>query len=235
MSDNEICSPIEETTRETVGDQEVAEHENGSAGFPYSVDSEMRTVFSDPVNFNVKHPLYNQWTLWFDNPGKKASSTNWSQNLKNLITFDSVEEFWGVYNNVVKASELNSGSNYHLFKSGIKPMWEDPVNENGGKWVIQFPRNKTGEDINNLWLYTMLACIGESFDYPDEICGAVVSVRKIFYRISLWTRTSNDREVCETLGRQLKATLGLGQNQQLEFQSHSDSAKSGLHKERFLV
>ena len=34
-------------------------------------------------------------------------------------------------------------------------MWEDPVNELGGKWVIQFPRNKTGEDINTLWLYTV--------------------------------------------------------------------------------
>jgi len=34
-------------------------------------------------------------------------------------------------------------------------MWEDPVNEFGGKWVIQFPRNKTGEDINTLWLYTV--------------------------------------------------------------------------------
>ena len=34
-------------------------------------------------------------------------------------------------------------------------MWEDPANEQGGKWVIQFPRNKTGDDINDLWLYTV--------------------------------------------------------------------------------
>src|SRR5437763_12774021 len=37
-------------------------------------EGEMRTVFSDPLNFNVKHPLYHEWTLWFDNPGKKAST-----------------------------------------------------------------------------------------------------------------------------------------------------------------
>jgi translation initiation factor 4E len=67
-----------------------------------------------------------------------------------IITF-----FNSVYNNVAKASDLSSGSNYHLFKRGIKPMWEDPENELGGKWVIQFPRNKTGEDINTLWLYTV--------------------------------------------------------------------------------
>ena len=34
-------------------------------------------------------------------------------------------------------------------------MWEDTANEQGGKWVIQFPRNKTGEEINNYWLYTV--------------------------------------------------------------------------------
>ncbi|CAJ0826023.1 6909_t:CDS:2 [Entrophospora sp. SA101] len=78
-------------------------------------EGELRTVFNDPVNFNVKHPLYNAWTLWFDNPGKKA----------NTVT-----------------SELSTNSNYHLFKHGIKPMWEDPENERGGKWVIQFHKNK---------------------------------------------------------------------------------------------
>ncbi|CAB4467855.1 eukaryotic translation initiation factor 4E-1 [Rhizophagus irregularis] len=233
MTDNDNVTPVEEVNHE-ITDFEETENENNSSAFPF--DGEMKTVFNDPVNFNVKHPLFNAWTLWFDNPGKKANTASWSQNLKELITFDSVEEFWGVYNNVAKAIDLSPGSNYHLFKQGIKPMWEDPVNELGGKWVIQFPRNKTGEDINTLWLYTMLACIGEGFDYADEVCGAVVSVRKIFYRISLWTRTSNNREICETLGRQLKQTLGLTPVQQLEFQPHSDSIKSGNHnKEHFFV
>lgn len=51
-------------------------------------------------------------------------------------------------------------------------MWEDPVNELGGKWVIQFPRNKTGEDINTLWLYTVsnfyIFLIFELFKFRDH-------------------------------------------------------------------
>ena len=31
-------------------------------------DGEIRTVFHDPENFNVKHPLMNTWTLWFTKP-----------------------------------------------------------------------------------------------------------------------------------------------------------------------
>jgi translation initiation factor 4E len=29
---------------------------------------EIKTVFDDPENFNVKHPLMNTWTLWFTKP-----------------------------------------------------------------------------------------------------------------------------------------------------------------------
>lgn len=57
------------------------------------------TVFQDPNNFNVKHPLYNRWTLWFDNPTQKGASKgskeSWGDDLNEVISFDSVEEFWG--------------------------------------------------------------------------------------------------------------------------------------------
>lgn len=29
---------------------------------------EIVTVFHDPENFNVKHPLMHEWTLWFTKP-----------------------------------------------------------------------------------------------------------------------------------------------------------------------
>lgn len=94
MADNDNVKPAEEVGCE-ITDLEDTENENVSTAFPFDNDGEMRTVFNDPVNFNVKHPLFNAWTLWFDNPGKKANTASWSQNLKELITFDSVEEFWG--------------------------------------------------------------------------------------------------------------------------------------------
>lgn len=53
------------------------------------------TVFHDRINYNVKHPLHNSWTLWFDNPHKKANAASWSQNLKEIVTVETVEDFWG--------------------------------------------------------------------------------------------------------------------------------------------
>jgi hypothetical protein len=46
------------------------------------------------LDYSIKHPLHNTWTLWFDNPGRKNSAQNWAQNLKEVFSFNNVEDFW---------------------------------------------------------------------------------------------------------------------------------------------
>lgn len=58
-----------------------------------------------------------------------------------------------VFNNIAKPSEISVGANFHLFRDGIKPEWEDPANENGGKWVLAV--SKVKHDIDGLWLFTV--------------------------------------------------------------------------------
>ncbi|KAG0006609.1 eukaryotic translation initiation factor 4E [Modicella reniformis] len=208
----------------------MAQHDNASSSSNNnnnlavpSEESRYITVFNDPVNFNAKHPLHNSWTFWFDNPGKKSTVSTWEQSLKELITIDTVEDFWGVYNNIMKACDLALNSNYHLFKQGIKPMWEDPANKRGGKWSIQLPRKAVNE-IDSIWLNTMLACIGEAFEHEEEVCGTVVSVRKGLFRIALWTRSSDNQEKAMSVGRTFKSSANIDGT--LEFQSH-DTPKAG--------
>ena len=55
----------------------------------------MISALKDNVNFNIKHPLSKEWTLWYDTQQKKVTQANWHDNLKNLITFSTVEDFWG--------------------------------------------------------------------------------------------------------------------------------------------
>lgn len=63
---------------------------------PAASSDEQITVFHNPDNFNVKHPLQHKWTLWFTKP-PTGKGDNWNDLLKEIITFNSVEEFWGVY------------------------------------------------------------------------------------------------------------------------------------------
>ncbi|KAF2654323.1 eukaryotic translation initiation factor 4E [Lophiostoma macrostomum CBS 122681] len=207
-----------------------------------SANSDIRTVFDDPDNFNVKHPLMNHWTLWFTKP-PSGKGDNWNELLKEVISFDSVEEFWGIYNNITPTSELALKSDYHLFKKGVRPEWEDVQNKHGGKWAFQF-KEKKSINIDALWLHVMLAAIGENLEDEDdnEVMGVVVNVRRGFYRIGLWTRTvgkalpgdqgkgrSTDqgKEVLLKIGKRFKQSLQLKESEAVEFSGHTDSAHSG--------
>ncbi|KAG1864141.1 eukaryotic translation initiation factor 4E class I [Suillus subalutaceus] len=246
---------------------------------------DIRTVFSHPTSFNVKHPLYSPWTLWFDSPATKgrnlpqtpvssfpqtpvpqtpsaAAAQGWMEDIKRVVSFDSVEEFWGLYNHIVPPSQLPQKANYYLFKEGIIPAWEDEANKHGGKWSIQLPKEKNRSQVDKMWLYTMLAAIGETFDphltsgetsEPNSqslITGVIVSTRPQFYRLSIWTRLapSGDedklRERIETVGRHFKINvLGYPETQKLagplatevEFLSHKDSEKKGKAAKKLVI
>lgn len=48
-----------------------------------------------------------RWALWYDNAKLKAATETWADNLKHILGFDSIEEFWGLYNNVLPPSMLS--------------------------------------------------------------------------------------------------------------------------------
>jgi len=206
------------------------------------------TVFHDAENFNVKHPLMHKWTLWFTKP-PSAKEKDWNDLLKEIITFNSVEEFWGVYNNVTQVSELALKSDYHLFKEGVRPEWEDKQNKHGGKWSYQF-KEKRNVPIDDLWLHVMLAAIGETLENEGdgEVMGVVVNVRKGFFRIGVWTRTigkavpnggeedvaggkgrspEKGKEILMNIGKKFKEVLKLPATEAVDFSGHTDSAHSG--------
>ncbi|KAJ5698083.1 Eukaryotic translation initiation factor 4E-1 [Penicillium macrosclerotiorum] len=214
--------------------------ENAAPAVAASTD-EIVTVFHNPENFNVKHPLMHEWTLWFTKP-PSGKGDNWNDLLKEVVTFSSVEEFWGIYNNITPTSELGLKADYHLFKKGVRPEWEDPQNKHGGKWSYQF-KDKRSVPIDDLWLHAQLAAIGETLeaDADNEVMGVVVNVRKGFYRVGLWTRTvgksipgdknartpAQGKDVLEAIGRRFKEVLRLKEADVVEFSGHTDSAHSG--------
>ena len=135
-------------------------------------------------------------------------------------------------------SELALKSDYHLFKRGVRPEWEDPQNKHGGKWAYQF-KDKRGVNIDELWLHVQLCAIGNTMesDEDNEVMGVVVNVRKGFYRIGVWTRTvgkggqgvdkKKGEEALLNIGRRFKEVMRLKESDPVEFSGHTDSAHSG--------
>ncbi|KAI0654918.1 translation initiation factor eIF 4e-like domain-containing protein [Cubamyces menziesii] len=191
-----------------------------------------------------EHPLEHSWTLYHDTktkvpftPATAGSDTNNPPNSAHFMApdtneyeagltvigeFDTVESFCRYFNWLKPPSKLERNSNYHLFKTGIKPMWEDEANANGGKWVLTMKNNP--QLLDRCWAWLAMALVGEDLDEGDEICGAVVSLRSKVDRIQLWTRSKDDVEKINSIARKMVKLLdvseadGIG----LEFQYNND-------------
>ncbi|WLF78620.1 eukaryotic translation initiation factor 4E [Lodderomyces elongisporus] len=189
-------------------------------------ESAEKTVFDSKEEFTAKHPLNHRWTLWYTKP-QTNKSENWHDLLKPVIAFSSVEEFWGIYNSIPSANQIPLKSDYHLFKEGIRPEWEDEANAKGGKWQHAFSKKEGNPIINDLWLRGLLAVIGETIeDDEDEVNGIVINVRKQVYRIGIWTKDCDESKL-RTVGERLKKILQLKDDQRVEFISHNASNQKG--------
>jgi translation initiation factor 4E len=128
-----------------------------------------------------------------------------------------VESFWSIWTHLHPPSTLVPTTDYLLFHSGVRrPVWEDPLNLSGGKWIIRLKKGVA----DRIWEDLVLSIIGDQFDecttrdqdegkaevgahdsgseggenpgeWP-EICGATLSVRQSEDILSVWNRVDGD-------------------------------------------
>ncbi|KAG6856254.1 hypothetical protein H0H87_006010 [Tephrocybe sp. NHM501043] len=166
------------------------------------------------------HPLRNTWVFWFRQqrtPGNKIAS--YEDGIKKISAFSSVESFWSLWTHLSPPSALQPTTDYLLFHTGIRrPVWEDPLNISGGKWIIRLKKGVA----DRIWEDLVLAIIGDLFDncrdseehevarnWDDksdasvsewpEICGCTISVRQSEDIVSLWNRVDADPKVREKI------------------------------------
>lgn len=87
-----------------------------------------------------QHTLEASWTVWFLHRGPGMKISNYLLATKRVKTFSTIEEFWETYTHLRRIDKLPFTSEFQVFRKGIKPLWEDPFNENGGKWIIRLKR-----------------------------------------------------------------------------------------------
>ncbi|KAI0358023.1 eukaryotic translation initiation factor 4E class II [Trametes cingulata] len=186
------------------------------------------------------HPLRNTWVFWFRQqraPGNKI--TNYEEGIKKISAFSSVESFWSLWTHVHPPSSLLPTTDYLLFHSGVRrPVWEDPLNLSGGKWIIRLRKGVA----DRLWEDLVLAVIGDQFDSvtegesqpaqnPEgvppgewpEICGCTISVRQNEDIISLWNRHDSNAKSKEKIKETIRRVLNLPPTTIMEYKSNNDS------------
>jgi len=152
-----------------------------------------------PVTMNIKHPLEHEWTFWYS----PFRNRTWEENLKIIKTVATIEDFWAVVNWIEPPSNLLSGADYSLFKTGINPDWDDLSNRSGGRWVVNCSRQGVDKD----WMEVSMAMVGQQFGEGQDmmVTGAVVSVRNRGDKVAVWVREVVDSE---KIGERMAKVVG---------------------------
>jgi translation initiation factor 4E len=222
----------EEKKMETKNEEENEEESKKMESALIVANSDCENI---PPELIIKHPLQNSWTLWFF---KNDRTRSWEENQRPITTFNTVEDFWCLYNHIELSSRLASGCDYSLFKENIKPMWEDGQNRSGGRWLINLDKKQRISCLDNFWLEVMLCLIGETFDDSSKyVNGAVVSVRNKGDKIGMWLGDSTQGPAIITVGKKVKERLGIDEKTALGFEAHQDTMKKSgsTAKNRYVV
>ncbi|KAI5474349.1 translation initiation factor eIF-4E [Pseudohyphozyma bogoriensis] len=184
-------------------------------------------------------------------PGKeKESREEWEGAVVKLGGFSSIESLHPFLAHLTPSSSLpasvassvhlfspdsdsippspNVISDLNIFRSPIAPMWEDPANTGGGRWVLRLRKGVA----DRVWEEVVFALVGERIvSESDEggkegkVNGVVLSVRKDEDILSLWCAPTSRHER-DTIRDSLRAALEpllsstASMNLQLDYKPH---------------
>ncbi|KAK4486609.1 hypothetical protein RD792_006860 [Penstemon davidsonii] len=211
---NDTQSAADEDSRERVAvDLKAGLH-------PLKGNSEFYAIYA--ILYILLCDLQHKFVFWYTRrtPGVRTQ-TSYEDNIKKIVDFSTVETFWVCYCHLARPSTLPSPTDLHLFKDGIRPLWEDSANCNGGKWIIRFKKAVSGR----FWEDLVLALVGDQLDYGDNICGAVLSIRFNEDILSVWNRNASDHQAVMALRDAIKRHLKLPHGYVMEYKPHDASLR----------
>jgi len=164
--------------------------------------------------------LQRTWAFYVD-AWIQLGAPSKSVDSKLASKFDTVHGFWHAWSSF-GLQKLPPNSNIRLFKESISPWGEDPANQNGGKFVIVCTPN---DSPTRIWLFCMLALIGEQFDHAEDLCGTVLSIRTSTCYISLWNKDSLNKGSLQETENQLSNLLNIPK-EKIRYQVHKTSLET---------
>ncbi|KAF2727851.1 IF4E-domain-containing protein [Polyplosphaeria fusca] len=161
-------------------------------------------------------PLKFTWVIWYRPPTPKNS--DYEKSTRPLCHMSTAQEFWRVFVHLNRPSKLPTVSDYHFFKEGIRPVWEDDENKRGGKWIMRLKKGVA----DRYWEELLMSLIGDQFaEAAEEVCGFVLSVRSGEDVFSIWTKNDGGRNI--KIRETVKRVLNLPADTNIVWRSHDDS------------
>jgi translation initiation factor 4E len=173
------------------------------------------------------HVCVAEWVLWEHKAVATKDPDMWKENMKELCTFNTVEDFWRYFNHIPSPSQVffdgecrkkvgpegKTVEEYSLFKKGIEPEWGDPKNAIGGEWYCR--QYFEADQLDLYWQNLVMGLVGETIEDAVEqrnsskiesfINGArVVDKSRQYpqYKLEIWIST-RDAKIKEAIRKKL--------------------------------
>lgn len=170
-------------------------------------------------NGRTPHPLRATWVFYFRQK-RQGKVANYEEGIKKISAFSSIESFWSLWTHLSPPSLLQPTTDYLVFHVDVKrPVWEDPFNIDGGKWIVKLRKGVA----DRLWEDLVLAVIGDQFEPEDEVCGCVLSARSQEDILSLWHKDEKNEEAKARIKGTIRRCLNLPQGTTMEYKTNNDS------------
>eukprot|EP01134_Creolimax_fragrantissima_P006052 CFRG6052T1 len=184
------------TVHSELSDNDMSDFDEGYEAIPRRP---MTIEEKEEVETQMKAASYHQdsddvvlshtWSFWIDKNVKKGvSEESFMDSLHQLGTFTTSHEFASLMlkysDELINIHNQSEKCNIRLFKEGILPTREDPVNKTGGQYVVFLPKDRS--EVKRLWLDFMISCIGDNLQLRGSINGLVLAMKKRGDTVAVW-------------------------------------------------
>lgn len=109
-----------------------------------------------------------------------------------------------MYQHLRRPTAMPYGTTLHIFKKGIKPVWEDPSLSKGSRFQVKSEKKTTSK----YWEDLVLAMIGEQLGTKsDMIAGLVLNLKTQFDKVAIWFTDCDDQEEINKIKEDIIAIL----------------------------
>lgn len=139
--------------------------------------------------------LQNKWVLYYHLPQDK----NWEFDSYKIIMSDIDRADKLIALNETIPAKVIQYNMLFVMKKGIKPMWEDPMNKNGGC----FSYKVSNKFVVDVWKSLFYALCGETLfiDPKNNKCanGITISPKKNFCIVKIWLKDETIQDPSEVI------------------------------------
>lgn len=177
------------------------------------------------TNELIGNSLYSNFAVWFKDSEENSKNQNmgkdeYLEKVKKIFEFSTIDEFWEIYQYLVKPEVSRHGIEIMIFKNLIKPMWEDESNKNGGKVTIKVKK----EYSNLVWDEMVYRFIGNNFPLTNnnDLNGIIFSVKRDSIFIQVWFKNFSTNSMND-ITASVKQILSISDNVELDIRPFNKS------------